>query len=105
MLRENINKIHGDLLDKFYQVEINEKFDRTSNYFELSINENNKKLIVRVDKKELESNDFNWRYAANPLSQNSIMVERYSNVNSFINDVCDIFDKNRFDSEYINNLK
>jgi hypothetical protein len=102
-LKQNVNKLHSDLSDK-YQVEIQEKFDRYfGNYISLSIKEGNLNLIAKISKKDLESNVFNWVYLSNPEEDNSL-VERNSNIDSFVNDVVDIFEKKRFDSEYLKKL-
>ena len=104
-IKKNINKLHSDLLVKFKDVAILEKSDKKyGNYFEISINENNKNLKVIIPIKNIESIDFNWKYFANPLNESSTLVDRHSNVNHFIFDIVDIFEKNRFDSDYLEKL-
>lgn len=106
MLKENINKIHLDTLNSFQEVHIFEKSSlKHGNYIELSINENGKNLVALIKKSDLESNNFNWSYKSNPNDDNSMLVERNSSVQGFTNDVKDIFEKNRFDSEYIKSIK
>lgn len=108
-IKYNINKIHGDLLMKFPGCEI--KLDEKSslkygNYFEISILNESKKLRLIITKKELENEyNLNWMYLDNPLNDNSNVVERFSNINNISNDINDIFEKNRFDTEYLNKIK
>jgi hypothetical protein len=103
-LKNNLNKIHGDLLNKFNNVEIYEKSDlNIGNYIEFSINENNREIRAIITKRELENNSFNWVYFSNPLEKNSPLVERKSSIDGFLSDIIDIFEKVRFDSGYINN--
>ena len=96
--KENINKIHFDLSEK-YDVKLKEKSNLNyGNYIELSINEDKKELNVKITKKEIENNEFNWKYMANPKDKNTVLVERKSTVDNFKNDVKDIFTKERFDN-------
>lgn len=105
MLRENINKIHLDALNSFQEVLISEKSSLIyGNYIELSINEGGKTLLALIKKSDLESNKFNWSYKSNPINEKSSLVERFSSVEGFVNDVKDIFEKNRFDSDYIKTI-
>lgn len=101
-LKSNINAIHGALSSKFDNIIVEEKSDiNRLNYIKLSISENNKNLVVFVSKSSLKNDIFNWEYLSNPLNESSDLISRTSNINSFINDVEDIFNKNRFNSEYI----
>jgi len=103
-LKVNINKIHGDLLNQFNNVKIEEKSNlKFGNYFLLTINED-KELKMILTKKEVENNIFNWAYYSNPLNENSDLVERKSTIETFKNDVKDIFEKNRFSSDYLENI-
>jgi hypothetical protein len=105
-LRENINKIHFELSNQFDSVEINEKSDiRIGSYFEILVKESNKELKLIVTKKDLENNTFDWKYLSNPLNESSFLVERTSSVNKFVGDVRDIFEKNRFDQSYLQQIK
>jgi hypothetical protein len=104
-LRENLNKIHF-LLSNRFDVALNEKSNlQSGNYIELLIKEDNKEIRASIKKVDLENNTFNWTYLSNPLDTNSTIVERLSNVDGFINDVTDIFEKNRFDSDYLEKIK
>jgi hypothetical protein len=104
-LKVNINKIHSDLTNSYEDVSIVEKTDKKfGNYFELSVKENNKDLKIILSKQSIESQKFNWSYYSNPLDENSYLVERSSDINGFIKDVEDIFEKNRFDSDYLEKL-
>lgn len=99
-LKENINKIHFDLSNK-YDVKINENSDKNfGNFIELIVENNNRILKIKISKQELSNDRFNWNYLSNPNDSKSI-VERSSTVFNFTSDVGDIFEKNRFDSDYI----
>lgn len=105
-LRDNINKIHIELSNNFESVSISEKSNLThGNYFELSITEGNKNIKAIISKKDLDNSKFNWKYYSNPLNENSDLVDRTSMVEGFQLDISDIFEKNRFDSDYIENIK
>jgi hypothetical protein len=105
MLKENINKIHLDALNSFKEVIISEKSSlENGNYIELCINESGKNLIALIKKSDLELTNFKWYYKSNPNNIDSVIVERNSSVQGFINDVKDIFEKNRFDSDYIKSI-
>lgn len=100
-LRQNINKIHGDVLSRFQEVSLDEKSDlKFGNYFQLECVNNDKKIVAIITKKNIETGVFNWGYYSNPDNKNHL-VERSSTVDSFISDLEDIFEKNRFDSDYI----
>ena len=105
-LKQNINRINGELSNNFDEVSVSEKSDiKRGNYIELSILEKNKNLKVIISKKDLEGDKFNWEYFANPLNESSDLIQRNSSVSLFIEDVKDIFNKNRFNSEYIESIK
>ncbi len=104
-LKVNINKVHSNLTNNYENVSIVEKNDKKfGNYFELSVKESNKDLKIILSKQNIENQKFNWSYYSNPLDENSYLVERTSDINSFIKDVEDIFEKNRFDSDYLEKL-
>jgi hypothetical protein len=103
-LRSNVNRIHSDLNSVYESVKIEEKSNRElGNFVELVINEGKKQLVVKIKKYELEKDVFGWNYLSNP-DDISTVVERVSNLNNFILDVQDIFEKNRFDSDYLQKL-
>ena len=105
-LKANINKLHSDLLGKYEDVTILEKSNmKFGNYFEITVNENSKTLKMVITKKSAESDNFDWSYYSNPESEDSVLVERKSNTSNFINVVNDIFEKNRFDSDYLEKIK
>lgn len=105
-LKQNVNKIHIDLSNNFEEVNISEKSDLTyGNYIELSVTEGNKNLKMIVTKRDIENYNFNWKYFANPLNENSDLVDRSSTLDGLVNDVKDIFEQNRFNSEYIESIK
>lgn len=103
-LKKNINRVHGDLNNYFDDVKISEKSSKElGNYFELSILEDNKEVKAIIKMKEIENSNFSWEYYANPLDEDSL-VERVSSIYTFSSDVQDIFEKNRFTSEYLNKI-
>lgn len=99
-LRQNINKVHIDLMNTFKDVIITEKSIKHTNYFEISIKKDNRELKVMVEKKEIENNNFKWVYPSNPTLESSFLVERISSLDSIVSHVKDIFENNRFDSDY-----
>lgn len=104
--KSNINKIHYELSNCFGEVSVLEKSSlEYGNYIELCINENNKTIKTIIKKPELEFKRFNWLYRSNPNNDNSILIERNSSVDGFVEDIKDIFEKNRFDSDYIRSIK
>lgn len=105
-LKTNINKIHSDLTSRFSDVTISEKSNlQFGNYFEINVLENNKNLKAILSKKSVDNDSFSWSYYSNPEDDNSTLVERNSNVNNFIESVEDIFEKNRFDFDYLEKIK
>lgn len=103
-LKENVNRIHSELSQK-YDVNVEEGTNRElGNFVKFSIQEGNKNLVCVISKIDLEKNNFDWTYKSNPLNENSDLIERNSNVSEFTTHVDDIFNKNRFDSEYLKKL-
>lgn len=103
-LKQNINRVHGDLTNYFENVQISEKSNKElGNYFELSVLENNKEVKAIIKMTEIENANFSWEYYANPLDETSL-VERVSSIYTFSSDVQDIFEKNRFSSDYLNKV-
>lgn len=100
-LKKNINRVHFLLSEEFESVDIKEKVSKDlGNYLEISIKEDLECRIV-IPKKDLESEHFKWKYFSNPNDSESFLIERVSSVESIKVDVRDIFDKKRFDSEYL----
>ena len=103
-LKTNANKIHSDLTSLYEGVKIEENSNRElGNFVEFRVVENNKELVLSIRKYELEKDIFNWSYLSNPEDVNSV-VERVSNINNFLSDIKDIFEKNRFDQDYLQKL-
>lgn len=103
-LKSNVNKIHSDLLNNFEDVKITEKSSKEiQEYIEFSVIREGKEVIIVATKKELSNHNFSWSYYSNPQKKD-FLVERNSNVDSLLNDVEDIFNRNRFDSEYLENI-
>jgi hypothetical protein len=103
----NINKIHGDLLSQFLnsEIKIEEKSNlKLGNYIEVSIINEGKDVKMVVSKKELENYSFNWSYSENPLNESADFVDRFSSIDDLTSDVKEIFEKNRFSEEYLNEL-
>lgn len=104
-LKENVNRIHSQLSDIYTEVEISEKQNiKSGSYVQFTVINENKKLILNINKIDLENDNFNWSYYSNP-DELEHLVERFSSVNTFCNDVNDIFEKKRFSSDYLQNLK
>jgi hypothetical protein len=100
-LKKNINKVHVDLTNSFDTVKITEKSNKDlGNYFELSVLEDKKEFKAIIKMTEIKNSNFSWTYYSNPLNEESL-VERVSSIYTFSSDVQDIFEKNRFDSDYI----
>ena len=100
-MKYNINKLHGLILNDFKDVKIVEKSSMEfGNYFEISINEG-KEVKMILTKKEIENQIFEWKYFSNPLDENSFLIERKSSIENISKDIKEIFEKNRFDEEYL----
>lgn len=105
-IKYNINKIHGDLIVRFDNVKIEEKSNhKLGNYFELTASKNNTDVRMVIGKKDIENDNFKWSYYANPLNENSDLVDRFSSVNDLYEHVDDIINNNRFNKEYIETIK
>jgi hypothetical protein len=104
-LKQNINRIHIELQNLADNVSLFEKNDLNyGSYFQIECIKENKKLVAIITKKDLDNDSFNWKYLANPEDSESI-VERQSSIHNFVEHVADIYNKNRFDSDYIKNIK
>jgi hypothetical protein len=100
-LKVNINKIHSDLLQNFEEVSIVENSSLSfGEYVELKATNENKEIVIIVEKRQLEMNKFSWSYYSNPINKD-FLVERSSTLDTMIDDVKDIFYKNRFDEDYL----
>jgi hypothetical protein len=106
-LRENINKIHSDLilLEGIGEtVTIKESTSKEfGNHFVITAEHKGMTAKMIVEKTEIEKGVFNWGYYSNPNETTGI-VERRSSLNEFVNDVIDIFEKKRFDSDYLSQI-
>lgn len=101
-LKNNINKIHYELSEQFESVNISEKSNREyGNYIEIVVESSGKQLFAIIEKSNLENNNFEWLYKSNPILENSYLVERNSTVGDFCKNVVDIFEKKRFDYDYL----
>jgi len=105
-MQYNINKIHGNLVTRSYDVKIEEKSShKFGNYFELTASKDNTDVKMIITKKDVENDTFAWSYYANPLKENSDLVERVSNINEIYDHVTDIIDNKRFNKEYLETIK
>jgi hypothetical protein len=105
-LKENINKIHYSLVENFTDTQISEKEDyKTGKFFEISTHKDEKQLKMRIKFTELDNSIFNWSYSENPMNESSDWIERSSTSDNFTTHIYDIFEKNRFSQEYINQIK
>ncbi len=103
-IKLHINKVHGSLCDLFGDVEINEKSSlEKGQYFELIAEKDGIKAVVEIGKISIENQSFDWGYYANP-EERGYLVERRSSVDTIASDLADIFDKKRFDSDYLNEI-
>lgn len=104
-IKSHINKIHYDLLTQFEEVKIQEKSNlKFGNYFEISSISEGKEVKMIITKKDIESPSFKWWYSANPLNENSDLIERTSDVSNISFHVKEIIEKNRFNEEYLNEI-
>lgn len=102
MIKYNINKIHGDLINNFDSVKIEEKSSlKLGNYFEISSISEGLEVKMILTKKGVESNNIQWSYFSNPLNEKEGLVERSSNIENISKDVKDIITKKRFSEEYL----
>ena len=100
-LKYNINKLHGILLNEFDSITLEESSNlKFGNHFVISINES---MMVKVilTKNSIENNTFDWFYYSDPTNSESHLVERKSTIDCFTNDIRDILNKKRFDSDYL----
>ncbi len=103
-LKININKVHGSLCDLFGEVSVTERSNREKgNYFEIVAESNGMTAVIEIEKAGLESSYFEWGYYPNP-EERGHLVERKSSVDSIAADVMDIFEKKRFDGEYLSKI-
>lgn len=105
-LKYNINKIHGDLLNSFENIKLEEKSShRFGNHFEITASKDNLDVKMIISKRDIENETFKWHYYANPLKEGSDLVERVSTIFNLNDHVLDIVNGKRFNEEYINSVK
>jgi hypothetical protein len=101
-IKANINKVHSNL-SNIFDVKIEEKSNlKFGNYFEISNISEGKEVKMIITLKDIQSSTFKWNYLANPLNEGSDLIERVSNVDNISEHVKDIFNKNRFNEDYLN---
>jgi hypothetical protein len=107
--KSNINKIHSDLLllkNIGETVTLKECSDKQfGNYFELNVEFGGMKSRIIIEKTDIENQLFRWRYYANPNDESVGLVERSSTIDGFVNDLLNVFEKKRFDSNYLLQIK
>jgi len=104
-MKYNINRLHGLLISSFEDVSLVEKSNNNyGNYFEISIKED-KEVKIIITKKDIEDQNFGWKYYSNPTNESSFLIERYSSIDNITSDIKDILFKNRFDAEYLKIVK
>lgn len=107
-LKTNINKIHSDLLlleGIGETVTIKERTDKEfGNFFEISASDKGMTARIVIEKTSIESQNFVWRYYANPNDIQTGLVERHSSTDSFATDLIEVFNKKRFDSDYLSQI-
>jgi hypothetical protein len=102
MMKVNINKVHGELLNNFEEVFITEKSNKEiGNYFEVSTLKESKEVKMIITKKNIENDRFSWSYYSDPSDDSSYLIERVSTTDSIVSDVEDILEKNRFSEDYL----
>lgn len=100
----NVNKIHSNLQSQFGDVEINEKASiDLGPYVEISIIKEDTEVKMVITKKDLEKYNFYWSYSENPMLESAYMIPRISTIDNITSDVLDIFERNRFSEDYIQN--
>lgn len=108
-MKSNINKIHSDLLlieGIGETVSIAEKSSRQfGSYFEMVAELSGMVAKMIIEKSDIESASFRWRYYANPEDESAGLVERNSTTDSFASDLMDIFEKSRFDGAYLSKIE
>jgi hypothetical protein len=104
-IKLNINKIHGGLCELFGEVSVKERSSvEKGNYFELVAEKDGMKAVIVIAKKSVENERFQWGYYSNPESMDHL-VERVSRIETISTDVEEIFEKKRFDSDYLSQIK
>ncbi len=108
-MKSNINKIHSDLLlieGIGDTVSIAEKSSRQfGSYFEMTAESRGMTAKMIIEKSDIESASFKWRYYANPEDESAGLVERNSTTDSFASDLMDVFAKSRFDGAYLSKIE
>jgi hypothetical protein len=102
MMKININKVHGGLVNNFEEVKISEKSNKElGNYFEVSALKESKEVKMIITKKNIENDRFSWSYYSDPSDESSYLIERISTTETIVSDVSDIIEKNRFSEDYL----
>ena len=101
----NINKIHGDLLKSYPEVLIEEKANsKWGQFFQVEVKKDGKTCRCVITKESINLPTFNWGYFDNPTNEDSNLVARQSDIFSFTDHIEDIFEKNRFSKDYLQQI-
>lgn len=104
-IKFNINRIHSDLQNLYGEVKITEEAnDKIGQYFQMEIIHEGKLCRVILTKESISHAQFEWVYQANPLNESSDLIQRTSNIYDFADHISDIFEKNRFNVEYLQQI-
>jgi hypothetical protein len=104
------------LKNQFNQVEIREKSIGNKFYFEVqaasdfdnlteSFEIKRASMLVRIEKKFLNSDNITWSYSTNPLRENSEWIERCSNIETLAKDIHSVVTKKQLSKNYLSSLK
>lgn len=102
-IKENINKIDYNLSLRFETYSISEKSSlKFGKYFEILVRESKDVRIILPFKNIDQTLESEWYYYSNPLNEDSSLVPRSSSPDSFVDQVNDIIENDRFSSDYKN---
>jgi hypothetical protein len=105
-----INKIDTDLKYYFENVKIEEATNKGKWFFEIkadnlffvteSLSYKRFEVVLKIEKQNLNSNNFRWSYSTNPLNEKAMWIERNSTLETFAGDVYSIVSKKMMDEKY-----
>jgi len=113
-IKRRINKIDFELKQFFENVYIQDKYYKTG-FFEIIANKvtylkesrDYKRLEAKViiNQPDLLQDSVKWSYSTNPLNENALWIDRYSDLNSLSQDIIQLVEQVRFDESYILSLE
>lgn len=101
MFKSNLNSIHYQLTENFESVSVTDRKDKFGT-LEIIVKDVLEAKIL-LTKKDLENNEFNFKYFSNPNDEKSYLIERSGSVHNFSEVIKDIIDNKRFSEEYLKN--